>query len=849
MYSKQHTASSSGHSISAVGFIAALGIGSLAIVLQSCTAEQNDIVGNPGYITPSIVIDPVMHYQDSQAILEIDTSEIPSAGEMVFSLATSDGRFAHTWDRFAEYDPSRSFQSGNYNLSVSTPRYMIERGYVSFGAFSSFSLTPAERLTIPVTVTPQVSRIECSFGETVSDGLVLSGILVHGAGGGYEIVSAGANNGHVYVSPGEAYLIAEVGDGQGRNLNLITDAGTFVRTACVTDAHASLHNGELTVSLGNTSWNTRVDETIFYQPSPSLDAVGFDPDVPFQAIEGIPLKNPFMVNVTSSRPLKHIFMNVDSPIYGDSLAKDYDLLNPGDIDIDFKEADLKIDVAPDRLSASIDFTETLENVATRTSARTMISMIAVDDRGVCSAPMSFEVITSTVDFRLVSSTPAVIGKNKASITLATTSPLVETSDFRIIARNFEGGEDVVCQVTDTHINDDKTKVTVDFDAPAGVYDFDVDVEYMDVNRLSVTIHRAKPVFGLTFDSYATSIFVHIDSPDEDVIKAVASMASFTANRNRVTVWERYPEEGVVILSGLNPSTEYVIEARLGNLAPASGSSTVTEAAAQIPESDFEDIKEIISYKNLPQGGRYSATDLNIINRQNYTDVTVSWPKKYWASVNAKTFCNKTANANTWYMQPSSEIVYDAVSGSKSIKLTSVGWDLNGENIPDYVQRPNQFLPYNNNVPKVSHRSSGKLFLGSYEFNATAYEETYKEGIPFGSRPSSLNGFYKYHPDLTHPQDRGKVHVKVFGALPSGEEVLIAEGEEVFRFAPDFTAFNVPIEYHIRGIRATRLCVMFASSSAEGSLSEEDSAVPVTAIPERSAMIGSSLWIDNLSLSY
>ncbi len=837
----RYTASLNGYSISAVNILTIVVL--YTAMLTSCSAEQNNVTDSQGFILPVVSIDSTLKYWNSEQTLEIDTAEIPDVEELTLSLATSDSRFSHTWTTFSEYNPDQSFMSGDYTLSFSTSSELIEKGYVNLGAQQKFTLHSGENLNIPVLLKPMVARVECYSSKTRGANFSLNTIGVHGSMGDYRYLPVKEDilSGHTYISPGDTYILAQLINSEGKELVILTDATISLGVAQVVETIVEIENDNLSINFGGAKTTTKIDANLFDVAIPRLEAVGFDPTKTFQAVEGVALENPFVVNVDASRALKHLFMTVNSPLYGDVNVREYDLIENG-------LPNLIVDISDDGQTAKVDFTQIIENVATRYAASTRISLMAVDDLGLCSDLLSFEIITSTVDFSLMSTTPAVIGINQASITMSSSSPLVEMSDFKIQTKD-EQGNVVACAICGMHTNSDNTLVTIDFEIPVGVKSIDVDVYYMGIKRLDAIIHRSNPQFAMSFDTYATTCYVHIDADNDNIIKSIVDMASFMANGERVTIWERYPEDGIVVLSGLTPSTQYIIEAKFASLDVAASAHTRTEDAEQVPDADFEDVEEIIDYKHLPSGGRYSATDLYIMNRQNYVDISVLWPKKYWASVNAKTFNPMASNVNTWYMQPSSEIVYESVSGTKSIKISSVGWSLDGGAIPDYIQKSGEYLPYNNNVPKVNHRSAGRLFLGSYEFDTETMQEKYVEGLTFASRPSSLNGFFKYQPDLDNPTDRGRVNIKLYGEQNTNEEILIAEGVGIFRFAPDFTAFNVPLVYNVRGVKASRICIMFVSTVGAGTIVEEDQNVSLTPYPDKSSMRGSTLWIDNLSLSY
>lgn len=202
------------------------------------------------------------------------------------------------------------------------------------------------------------------------------------------------------------------------------------------------------------------------------------------------------------------------------------------------------------------------------------------------------------------------------------------------------------------------------------------------------------------------------------------------------------------------------------------------------------------------------------------------------------------------MQPSAEVVWEGASGSKSMMVKSVGWDTNGPAIPDWVPEPGTGATrYSGAVPAVAHHSAGRLFLGKYSFNPTTMTEIYNEGVAFSSRPSSLNGFYKYSPDSGDPSDRGQVTIELVRRDATTNETVIASGEYIFGSCPDFKSFNVPLVYQRYDLHPTHLKIMFTSSIQADEVPIDDNNVPVTPNLEKGTYIGSTLWIDNLSFTY
>ena len=160
------------------------------------------------------------------------------------------------------------------------------------------------------------------------------------------------------------------------------------------------------------------------------------------------------------------------------------------------------------------------------------------------------------------------------------------------------------------------------------------------------------------------------------------------------VFCQFPSRGVLLITGLTPGSRYKVALTPAGTTPAATAALTTEKAESVPMGDFSDWERSIKYENLPCGGKFSASSAPVVNRQNFVNVDVNWPKHKWASMNAKTFNRKAANHNTWYMQPSA--ILENISEdtyTKAIAISSTGYDANGKDIPDYIQEEGQRLPY------------------------------------------------------------------------------------------------------------------------------------------------------------
>ncbi len=79
--------------------------------------------------------------------------------------------------------------------------------------------------------------------------------------------------------------------------------------------------------------------------------------------------------------------------------------------------------------------------------------------------------------------------------------------------------------------------------------------------------------------------------------------------------------------------------------------------------------------------------------------------------------------------------------------------------------------------------------------------------------------------------------------------MIASARTYLPIANSYTAFTAPLSYTRFGIKASGMRLMFASSASIGTIAEESASVFVSADPVKGASLGSTLWIDNISLAY
>ncbi len=803
------------------------------IVLAACSAHQNTEISGLGWIKPELIVSHV-----AQAPVNSD-----------FSLTITDlnGGYSHTWGNIDQFQEYESYQVGSYVArAVSGEEYTEGYGCACYLGETAFQVEEAAQTVVSVECTLSQALWSFDISSSLAEAYPTMEIFAHVADYQYVEVDM-AESRPLLLMPGETYFFITLHDDAGRSVSVVPNLSIITAAASSYLLSLDYDSAEgLKVSCGGDTAVVKVDETMFESAGPEISCIGFADDEMIYLTEGYPSEQKLSMVVTeSSAQLQSVILTVMAdPIGAIDFAGEYDLMGNANAIL---QTGLETSVSDG--SFVVDFTKLLENITINQNTVLTFVMQARDMLQRVSPVAILRATISSLDIELVSQMPAVIGVNKAQIVLQATASDLEERDITLWQLDDFGNVQRQIEIASMTVNETTQQVTLDFEVEPGINAVPVRVDFMDMPKLTVEIQREVPEFSIGVDAFATSAVVEVKAETQEITKALLQYMKIYANGALTTVTTRLPEKNLMWITGLEASRAYTLKAQIISGQREAEAKIQTEAATDMPMGDFEDAEESLKYGGLPCGGKYSAAAFPIYNQQNYTSWDIWWPTKYWASVNAKTFCRQAKNQNSWYMQPSAMLDYeDFVSGAKSIKICSVGWSLDGEEIEPYMQSEGEYLAYNPNVPGVEHRSAGRLFLGSYSFNANTCTETYSEGLGFGSRPYSLNGFYKYEPDANHPDDEAYVEIELINdtAVPA---VTIAKASMTFIASPAFKAFNLPIEYDILNVKATRLKVMFCSTVNFGDIEEEDASVSVTADVREAAYRGSVLWIDNLSFAY
>lgn len=777
----------------------------------------------------------------------LSNGSLPSVNDFTLFVSTVDGKYSHSWEKLIQFPEYESFYEGEYYATVSYGDLTAEGiGEYSYFGEAHFSVKENHTTRVEINCKIKQSKFNVEFDPSVTESFSDVSLTMHSEGYNYVKVTPGEGN-NVFLMPGKTTFYLTLSNSDGREVSIAPEYVINTASASVNKVDISFLNENIVFNVNGEGVKLPITDKLFSSTIPVIANNGFYSGIPIDIIEGYPYEMPVEMDVFADVGLSSLTLTIIglSDDFGD-LPKECELLGSN---TNLESLGLEIEKVEDGF-VMVKYTKLLENLSVLSNVEVKFILQAKDILGRVSEPSVLSVNIKSVNFEIASVTPAYVGTNETTITIVANSNRVESSDFCAFILDPITGEPIrQADIVDVDVDLDSPLAAITIDVGEGIDPVSIRIDYMGNEKVNLIVPRSVPSYKISVDPFAVSALLIIEGDSEEETAAITQYAKIFANGKETPVLHRDPSKGQIRITGLEPSTNYTIKPVIiaGSFVPEI--KLRTEVDAQVPEGDFEMAVRDFEYFDMPKGGVYSTTKFPLFNMQNYANVSVYWIEKFWANVNEKTFNLSAKNHNTWYLQPSSQIDFDNyASGSKSMRITSVGWSLNGDEIQPYQQAEGQYLPYNNNVPHVDHHSAGKLFLGSYKFNPKDGTEKYVEGVRFGSRPSSLNGYFKYAPDSSSPNDVGFVKVELIN--DAGEApVVIAEASMSLGTSPDFITFHLPIEYNIIGIKATKLKILFSSSMSYGSIEEEDANVPVSADIPEAKYTGSTLWIDNLTFSY
>ena len=852
------------------------------LLLVSCANEDQQAASGYGAINVQISADyqvvPVTRSTPSPA----ETPENPDVNEFALKLVSVSGSFTRSWDSLADFDPAEKIPVGSYTMSAYHGD-LEDEGFDKPYYLGEADVTVRDRENTPVEIHCTLANVKVTveYSEAFKNYFADYATTVHATNGDY-VKFVKDETRAAYVKPGkitiQTYLKKQNGIESTFESAAIEDAKPRQHYRIKLDiADNAAGEAQLNISFDETTETQPItidiSDEVMEAPAPSFLPAGFIPGTTLEVKENsYPAEKAVNLSLTAKAGIASCTLTTTSAcLQSKGWPREIDLVGMStENSTQLNRLGLKTKGFGEMGSKMgfIDFSEVFAHLSsTDGNDQHTFTLSAKDIYGkVSETPVTLSVKSIPVTFALQTPEAVYVGSKTATIPVEFDGEYIDQIKFSYL------------DASGSKINSNSTVVSNE----GNLYQIKISIEATDkpvsveasyangAKTATTSIPVKTPDFTITaeeYDIWARRAIVKLTATDPQYQEAVEQYAVLYANS--AGQWESVastPSRGMYIITGLNPDTRYQLRGSCNSgqdNVNYSGDCTLhTEAAASVPNGDFEEIAQTISVQDMKQGGQYSVWP---VNYQNTCSFTIQEPTG-WASVNAKTCNLSAANQMSWFVIPSTynttltwnatrnfasstqtpDLYRDltAQSGSNAMVVRNVAWDENGTT-PATSGGAFNTTYYNTNVPNIANRSAGKLFLGSYSYAGGS--ETYTEGVGFTSRPSALKGWYKYTNDSSDPAETGVVTVTLLNG-----QTVIGTGSANLSAAADYTEFSVPVVYSVNNQKATSLRIMITSSNHASYTQSEETATIKTSVSNgqyESASRGATLTIDNLTFTY
>lgn len=852
------------------------------LLLVSCANEDKQGSSGYGAINVQVSADYKVVPATRSTAESASTIENPDVSEFALKLVSSDGSFSRAWDSLADFDPTTKIPVGAYTMSAfygdidtegfEKPFYLGE---------TPVTVRDRENSSVEINCTLANVKVTVEYSDAFKKYFADYSTTIHSTGGEY-IEFSKTETRAAYVKPGKITIQTHLKKQNGIE-------STFEPAAIPNAAARQHYKIKLDISdnnAGEAQLNISFDETtetqpikidisdeVMVAPAPSFLLSGFESGVPVEAKEfNYPADKNVNISLTAKGGLAGCTLTTSSrSLESKGWPQEIDLINMSEDQAGIlRRLGLKIKGFSEvgNKMGFIDFTELFTQLQIiDNSDQHMFTISAKDLYGkVSESPISLSVKNLPLTFTLQEPEAVFVGSSSAIIPV-----LYDGSDIDLVQFSYLNAEGHKVNCTSTVLSAEENLYQVQISVEATNKPIEIEASLSGGLKTAATsISVLTPEFTISaeeYDVWAKKAIVKLTAADPQYQDAVNRYAVLYTNSTGQWVQAASTHEGNVhTLTGLSPDTRYQIKGTCNNEQENvnyHGDCTIrTETTAGVPNGSFEELTQTISIQDMNQGGKYSVWP---VDYQNTCSFTIQEPTG-WSSVNAKTCNTSAANQMSWFVVPSTynttlswssyrsfgmstqtPDIYKGLSaqdGNNAMVIRNVAWDANGTT-PSKTGGAFNTTYYNTNVPSMSNRSAGKLFLGSYSYSGNS--ESYNEGTSFSSRPSTMKGWYKYTPDNNDASETGVISV----TLLNGETVL-ASGTINLTAVSDYTEFTVPLVYTVTDKKANLLKIMITSSNhASYSQSEETATIKTTDYYSQyeSNSRGATLTIDNLNFIY
>ena len=737
---------------------------------------------------------------------------VPDANDFSIKLEKIDGSYSKTFANVDDFKAEDGFPTGSYTISAFYGNPEDEGFEVPYFEGTE-QVTVLEARDTEVSITSKVanSLVSLAYTDNFKNYMTAYSARLHSEGHSYVDIPSEETR-PAFVAPGNVGLTVSFTNPQGQSvtiqptefvaqpghhyhITLDVNGGNVGVASLVVSFDDTLSKEDVTIDLS---------EELFTSPAPSVKTQGFTSGEEVEFLAGEAPADKYRFNVISHGGLKEVILTVASDSFTPQFGKEINLME-ANASQQQQLADLGIDVRgifknPDQM-AYIDISELPMHLP---AGSYTVSVVAKDSFTRVSDPASitFTAVAPTLEVTPLS---AMAGINQGSLEVSYNGSNPEKDiTFQALNKNgiFVDSPVITC-----------TKATRTRSIPVNDYIFTIQLADTDHDPIpvkvflygnevkTVNLKVEEPSFSLASDGFATKAYIKVEASDDQLALITANLRLFKdgAAIPDGNIVSRNTENGIITISGLEPSHSYQIQGTLrSSVSDNNPKVTVqTESDLQLANGGFDQVERTIN-ETINSGGQYKAGSSSSRFVYNTADVVVDVPLRStgWATLNPLTYFTGSTSKNTWFMVPST-----FMDANGAVVIRSVAYSHEGVE-PEGVTNGGLSTKYfNGTAPDFQFRSSGELFLGSYDFTGSANR---KDGISFASRPSSVTFDYSYVP---YNSEMGDVYVAV---LDASGNVIASKTVNITSASNSSMTVTLP-EYEY-GRKAASLRISFRSSN-------------------------------------
>lgn len=814
----------------------ALALGLLVPALGACSDDGgpagSDASGKGGF-DPTVALNSEVRASDRfKAPARAEYSEVTPA-DLSLRLTSADGSFSKTWAKLADFDTDERFNVGDYTLEAFYGSEEDSEGFEKPWFQGSQTLTVRENEVTPVSLTVELANamVSLEYSEAFKNYMSSYSAEIHAAAGTV-IPYTATETRPAYVTAGLTEVYVDFVKPNGKGAKLLSASFTAApRTHYHVTFDLSQETGDAVLKVIYDDMLTQEDveidlsDELLNLPAPTVSLTGFASGEAIKFVPGKAPEDDLKINIIAQGKIGRVLMETRSAsLTSRGWPASANLVGAENLRATLAALGMTargLYSNPDKM-AVIDLSQLPGNITLvdGNDNVTEITFTVIDAVGKSAEPVVLRLEAAPLAVSLANPGMLFVGGSEMTVDL-----------------NYNGGNPTGA-VKVQYFNDRGTWS----DAAVTYAEKAEDVYTATLTGLPATADdlRLRAVVGSLVSAelkvVRTPIALTLAAPEGDVYATRARVAVTAANtRSRAAVdidgllakskitlstdgssfsaATATVASGAYAISGLTPGTKYWARVEVPGLDPTEAVIFTTEAAAQLANSDMETwYSEAHSRGNWSRYYPAADKESGIWSTMNPLTTSFSGTRDYTA------YCNYSGTRET----------SDAHSGKAAI-IETVGW---GANAAQAYWTDSK------------HITVGQLYLGKYngDTQAAAY------GIPFTSRPMSVEFWYKYR--AKNSADFGRAWVKVLDASGNviAERTLDLPAQETYQKR----TLDLSGLYSGGSAKAASLQLSFLSSGYDGVENQNNNEWldrPPFANLTDGRFTGSSLYIDDIRLNY